>query len=95
MARDATVVQLHEDGEPLVDAEPPEDPLFVLSDHHDFADAEAELLDENADRRVRVGLNRLHADHTITVAHNYLDTGEVHELRNLVLDCESNAFPSR
>ena len=74
VARDATVVQLHEDGEPLVDAEPPEDPLFVLSDHHDFADAEAELLDEKADRRVRVGPKRLHADHTITVAHNYLDT---------------------
>jgi tRNA (pseudouridine54-N1)-methyltransferase len=74
VARDATVVQLHEDGEPLVDAEPPEDPLFVLSDHHDFADAEAELLAENADRRVRVGPELLHADHTITVAHNYLDT---------------------
>ena len=74
VARDATVVQLHEDGEPLVDAEPPEDPLFVLSDHHDFAAAEAALLDEQADRRVRVGPKRLHADHTITVAHSYLDT---------------------
>jgi tRNA (pseudouridine54-N1)-methyltransferase len=74
VARDATVVQLHENGEPLVDAEPPEDPLFVLSDHHDFADGEADLLDGKADRRVRVGPKRLHADHTITVAHNYLDT---------------------
>ncbi|GAB7094278.1 tRNA (pseudouridine(54)-N(1))-methyltransferase TrmY [Halolamina litorea] len=74
VARDATVVQLHEDGEPLVDAEPPEEPLFVLSDHHDFADAEAELLAEKAERRVRVGPELLHADHTITVAHNYLDT---------------------
>ncbi|WP_435117634.1 tRNA (pseudouridine(54)-N(1))-methyltransferase TrmY [Halolamina sp. C58] len=74
VARDATVVQLHEDGEPLVDAEPPEDPLFVLSDHNDFAEAEADRLAEEADRRVRVGPKRLHADHTITVAHNYLDT---------------------
>ena len=74
VARDATVVQLHEDGEPLVDAEPPEDPLFVLSDHTDFAAAEAALLAEQADRRVRVGPKRLPADHTITVAHNYLDT---------------------
>jgi tRNA (pseudouridine54-N1)-methyltransferase len=73
-ARNATVVQLHEDGEPLVDAEPPTDPLFVLSDHHDFAPAERELLADAADRRVRVGPERLHADHTITVAHNYLDT---------------------
>mgnify|MGYP000040522155 FL=1 len=74
VARDATVVQLHEDGDPLPEVEPPEDPLFVLSDHRDFAEAEAELLAENADRRVRVGPELLHADHTITVAHNYLDT---------------------
>ncbi|AEN05703.1 UPF0217 protein [halophilic archaeon DL31] len=73
-ARNATVVQLHEDGAPLVDAEPPTDPLFVLSDHHDFAPAERELLADAADRRVRVGPERLHADHTITVAHNHLDT---------------------
>jgi len=74
VARDATVVQLHEDGDPLPEVEPPEDPLFVLSDHHDFAESEAELLAENADQRVRVGPELLHADHTITVAHNYLDT---------------------
>lgn len=74
VARDATVVQLHEAGDPLVDVEPPADPLFVLSDHHDLADSEEALLAEKADRRVRVGPKRLHADHTITVAHNYLDT---------------------
>jgi tRNA (pseudouridine54-N1)-methyltransferase len=73
-ARDATVVQLHEDGAPVVDVEPPTDPLFVLSDHHDFTDAEARLLDEVADQRVRLGPELLHADHAITVAHNYLDT---------------------
>lgn len=73
-ARDATVVQLHEDGDPIVDVDPPADPLFVLSDHHDFTEAEATLLGEIADERVRVGPERLHADHTITVAHNYLDT---------------------
>ncbi|MEF8858018.1 MAG: tRNA (pseudouridine(54)-N(1))-methyltransferase TrmY [Halolamina sp.] len=74
-SRGSTVVQLHEDGEPLVDAELPDEPLFVLSDHHDFTDAERERLDDAADRRVRVGPKRLHADHTITVTHNYLDTG--------------------
>ena len=73
-ARNATVVQLHEDGEALVDAEPPTNPLFVLSDHHDFAPAERDQLAEAADRRVRVGPELLHADHTITIAHNYLDT---------------------
>jgi len=71
---EGTVVQLHEDGDPVVDAPVPEDPVFVLSDHRDFTTAEAELLAEAADRRVRLGPERLHADHAITVAHNYLDT---------------------
>jgi len=74
VAEEATVVQLHEDGEPIVDVAPPEDPAFVLSDHRDFEPAETTLLDDVADERVRIGPERLHADHTITVAHNYLDT---------------------
>jgi tRNA (pseudouridine54-N1)-methyltransferase len=73
-ARDGTVVQLHEGGDPVVDAEPPTDPVFVLSDHHDFSEREADLLADAADRRVRLGPEALHADHAITVAHNYLDT---------------------
>lgn len=73
-ASDGTVVQLHEDGDPVVEVEPPEDPVFVLSDHNDFRAREADLLAEAADERVRLGPERLHADHAITVAHNYLDT---------------------
>jgi tRNA (pseudouridine54-N1)-methyltransferase len=73
-SRDATVVELHEEGDPVVDVEPPKNPLFVLSDHNDFTDEEAELLAEAADERVRLGPEILHADHSITVAHNYLDT---------------------
>ncbi|UPV75207.1 tRNA (pseudouridine(54)-N(1))-methyltransferase TrmY [Halorussus limi] len=73
-ARDGTVVQLHEDGDPVVEVEPPENPVFVLSDHHDFGDGEASLLADAADRRVRLGPELLHADHAVTVAHNYLDT---------------------
>ena len=69
-----TVVQLHEDGDPIVEVQPPEDPVFVLSDHHDFTDEEEKLLAGAADRRVRLGPELLHADHAITVAHNYLDT---------------------
>ena len=75
LAREGTVIQLHEDGEPLLEADPPSDPVFVLSDHADFTGAEADLLEDRADRRLRVGPKRLHADHTITVAHNWLDTG--------------------
>lgn len=69
-----TVVQLHEEGEPAVDVEPPSDPVFVLSDHREFADSEAALLGTGVDERVRLGPRPLHANHAITVAHNWLDT---------------------
>ncbi|WP_255150856.1 tRNA (pseudouridine(54)-N(1))-methyltransferase TrmY [Halorarius halobius] len=68
------VVELHEDGDPVAARDPVADPTFVLSDHRDFADREADLLAERADARVRLGPERLHADHAITVAHNWLDT---------------------
>jgi tRNA (pseudouridine54-N1)-methyltransferase len=74
VASESTVVELHEAGTPVVDRRPPDDPAFVLSDHHDFTDDEAALLADVADARVRLGPHALHADHAITVAHNYLDT---------------------
>ncbi|WP_435333888.1 tRNA (pseudouridine(54)-N(1))-methyltransferase TrmY [Haloarchaeobius sp. TZWWS8] len=74
VAREGTVVQLHEDGEPLAEAAVPDDPIFVLSDHNDFTDEEESLLADAADLRVRLGPRLLHADHAITVAHHCLDT---------------------
>jgi len=71
---DGTVIELHEDGDPVVDVTPPVDPVFVLSDHRDFTAEEAELLADRADERVGLGPERLHADQAITVAHNWLDT---------------------
>jgi tRNA (pseudouridine54-N1)-methyltransferase len=71
---DGTVLALHEAGEPAVESEVPAEPAFVLSDHRNFTARETELLAEQADRRVRLGPERLHADHAITVAHNWLDT---------------------
>ncbi|MFB6165159.1 MAG: tRNA (pseudouridine(54)-N(1))-methyltransferase TrmY [Haloarculaceae archaeon] len=73
-AATGTVVELHEDGDPIVDVEPPTDPLFVLSDHEDFTADERDLLAAEADERVSLSPRALHADHAITVAHNYLDT---------------------
>lgn len=69
-----TVVQLHQDGDPVVERDPPSNPVFVLSDHHDFTKDEATLLSKQADARVSLSPRPLHADHAITVAHNYLDT---------------------
>jgi tRNA (pseudouridine54-N1)-methyltransferase len=74
VAGSGTVLQLHEGGEPVADVEPPSDPVFVLSDHRDFDPGEEALLEEHADGRVRLGPERLHANHAITVAHNWLDT---------------------
>ena len=76
IADDGPIVQLHEDGEAVVDvgAERLADAVFVLSDHRDFTDAEADVLEESADQRLRLGPQLLHADQAITVAHHYLDT---------------------
>jgi len=74
VAGDGTVVQLHEDGDPAVDADPPTDPVFVLSDHHEFRSEETTLITDHTDQRLSLGPRPLHADHAITVAHNYLDT---------------------
>jgi tRNA (pseudouridine54-N1)-methyltransferase len=73
-ALDGTLIHLHEDGTPVVDVDPPTDPIFVLSDHRDVTAAERDLLADRADARVRLGPRALHADHAITVAHNHLDT---------------------
>ncbi|USZ70679.1 tRNA (pseudouridine(54)-N(1))-methyltransferase TrmY [Natronosalvus halobius] len=76
VAGDGPVIQLHEDGDPVVDADLQSlaDPTFVLSDHHDFTEEEADLLAEAADQRLRLGPTLLHADQAITVVHHYLDT---------------------
>ncbi|MDS0283598.1 tRNA (pseudouridine(54)-N(1))-methyltransferase TrmY [Haloarcula onubensis] len=74
VASDGAVVQLHEDGDPVVDVDPPTDPVFVLSDHRDFGDEETARIESHAKARLSLGPQPLHADHAITVAHNYLDT---------------------
>jgi tRNA (pseudouridine54-N1)-methyltransferase len=71
---DGTVVQLHGEGTPAIETEPPTDPIFVLSDHRNFTDEETALLDDVAEKRVSLGPRRLHGNQAITVAHNWLDT---------------------
>jgi len=73
-AAEGKLVQLHEDGSPASECVPPDDAVFVLSDHRDFTDPEVALLDEHADQRIRLGPKRLHGNQAITVAHNWLDT---------------------
>lgn len=71
---EGTLVRLHEEGPPVVELEPPADPVFVLSDHRSLTADEESLLADLAHESVRLGSRRLHADQAITVAHNYLDT---------------------
>jgi tRNA (pseudouridine54-N1)-methyltransferase len=71
---EGTVVCLHEDGIEIGGHSPPESPVFVLSDHRDFTEDERAEIDAIADQRLSLGPERLHADHAVTVAHNWLDT---------------------
>ncbi|MFA9501937.1 tRNA (pseudouridine(54)-N(1))-methyltransferase TrmY [Natrinema sp. H-ect1] len=76
IADDGPVIQLHEEGDAVVDVDPTTlaDGIFVLSDHRDFTADEAALLENYAEQRLRLGPELLHADQAITVAHHYLDT---------------------
>ncbi len=69
-----TACLLQETGTPAAALAPPADPVFVLSDHHDFTDEDHAVLEDAADERVALGPEPLHADQAITVAHNWLDT---------------------
>ena len=73
-AVDGPIYQLHEDGRPVANCDPPETPTFVLSDHRSFRSTEATTLADADARQVSLGPAVLHADHAITVAHNWLDT---------------------
>jgi len=70
-------VLLREDGESALDVEPPDEPTFVLSDHHEFTDEDIEAVEEGGreERRLSLGPVALHADHATAVAHNWCDTG--------------------
>lgn len=74
-AEDGTVCELHEEGTPAAEVDPPAEPVFVLSDHRDLAPEHAEAVAEVREVQVSLGPERLHADHAVAVAHNWLDTG--------------------
>lgn len=72
--KEGTLIQLHENGEPVNESLPPERPVFVLSDHREFTADEQQTLGELTEKRVRLGPNPLHGNQAVTVAHNWLDT---------------------
>lgn len=69
-----TPVVLEEGGAWLRDAPLPDDPLFILSDHQNFATGEWEQLAGLP--KVSVGPRSLHGHQCITLVHNELDVRE-------------------
>jgi len=74
LADDGALLALHEDGSDASAVAPPPDPILVLSDHRDFADADLAALDDRGADRLSLGPTALHADQAITVANHWLDT---------------------
>ena len=74
LADAGTPVLLHEDGSPAGETAPPADPVFVLSDHQEFTQDERQVCERLTTQTVRLGPRAVHADHAITVAHNWCDT---------------------
>jgi tRNA (pseudouridine54-N1)-methyltransferase len=71
---DAPLVPLLPDGRPVADIDPPENPVFFLSDNQPFTEAERALLADLGEEPLSLGPRALHTDQAITVAHNWLDT---------------------
>jgi len=74
LATEGTICQLHEEGMSITEQEPPENPVFVLSDHQDFQPFEQELLSAYSDQKLRLSPQTVHADHAITISNHWLDT---------------------
>jgi tRNA (pseudouridine54-N1)-methyltransferase len=75
VADKGTVICLHPDGTRASDAEPPSDPVFVLSDNRPFEAVERERLEAESTFRLSLGPRTLHTDQSINIAHNWCDTG--------------------
>ena len=69
----AKIYLLHENGEDIAKVRPEDNTAFVISDHVNFSDEEMMLIDMYSSAKVSIGPLSYHADHCITVVHNWLD----------------------
>lgn len=74
VVEDGPVIALHEEGDPVSEVQIPADPVFVLSDHEPFSQADARVLADHGVERIRLSPRVVHTDHAITLAHHWLDT---------------------
>ena len=68
------IAQLHPDGDPIQSLGVPDPSTFILSDHHPFSQEDIHRIQPFVTNRCSLGPVAIHADHAITIAHNYLDT---------------------
>lgn len=73
-AESGSVYLLHEDGTPVREIQPPSAPVFVLSDHQNFTDAELAIFESLEIDHISLSPRSLHADQAISITHNWLDT---------------------
>ncbi len=79
----ASPIVLDENGHPAESFAFPRDPVFVLSDHRDFTEAEERLLADHP--RVSLGPTLLHTSQAITIVHYRLDRRAEDRDEDLVL----------
>ena len=73
-----TVIHLHENGISSQKSELPLNPIFVLSDHHNFLPSEIDILNQYSQKTINIGPMVIHTDHAITIVHNLLDIQNNH-----------------
>jgi len=76
VSENGQIYRLHPDGAQKTEVTPPKSPAFVLSNHREFAAADAETIARCADGEICLGPEAIHADHAIAVTHNWLDVAE-------------------
>lgn len=86
-----SLVLLDPKGTPVADWTPPEDPIFLLSDHVPFTQDEYAAIDARGAQRVSLGPHWYHGNHAISVIHWFLDQRE----KPVSRDARSQAAPGQ
>lgn len=73
-AETSPIFILDEGGTPISEHTVTESATFFLADHRGFSSTDRSQLQNTSAGTIRVGPRSLHADHTITIVHNWLDT---------------------
>ncbi|WP_423792466.1 tRNA (pseudouridine(54)-N(1))-methyltransferase TrmY [Methanocaldococcus indicus] len=67
------LIYLHKNGENIENIKDIKNPVFILGDHIGLLEEDEEFLENLKVKKVSVSPLELHANHCITIIHNYLD----------------------